>query len=386
MISLYESFLLRNSALALLMFFLVPSVQAEQKKSGSSLQMIEESVKFFEHTMNAINTSNRLIYADKIAHAYDDPQHPPGDCLNDTIRLMKFAENCAQNVNVDVLNKLYSGWGETFQSKVMTQFQIFNQLKQEIEDLDAPESKLKHTFDGSAALRYTFQRQRKSHLLELNWRAWWRQSEEKIRSVVKKELSRELRLSEQSLIEAEWLPEGERILEYIAYQPSKAIERVEGLSKQIDVDPENIDLLMQRSEILLHVGDIKRSQLDSRSIIRILDSRLKDSSRDIQALLLRAIIFAELEMYEKSYQDIDLAIKLDSDNPACYVTRYQVDEKLLYLETAIVDLSKAIQLDNKNTSLLLLRSSLYLQTGNVQKADDDTERYQELKQATVILE
>jgi tetratricopeptide (TPR) repeat protein len=142
--------------------------------------------------------------------------------------------------------------------------------------------------------------------------------------------------------------------------------------------PDDPDLLAQRGELFVKVGDAQGAVQDFSKLIE-----LQPTAENFNR---RALVHGKLtEDFKLALADHDRAIALSPEVPAAYKDRAEIRRLMAkeqlernpvadvrdLLVTAVADLSKAIELEPENGDFYLARAHLHRKLGEFEQAADD---------------
>lgn len=161
---------------------------------------------------------------------------------------------------------------------------------------------------------------------------------------------------------------------YLYYQ-GKYKEALEEFTKELKLNPQNVDLLNNRGQVYLQLEDYNRALLD-------FSNGIKFNPQIASLYFNRGNLFFQMESYVEAEKDLTKCITLDPNFSQAYVNRgnlYSVQGKF---KEAIEDFTKVIQAEAPNAGLLIdayyNRGNIYLTQKHFFKALDDFSKCLEL--------
>lgn len=134
-------------------------------------------------------------------------------------------------------------------------------------------------------------------------------------------------------------------------------------------------LSSEQAPELVHQGILKANAGNLKKAVELFDASLKASKgKNVKAWLNRGKVFLLQGHLDRALQDLDKAIKLDSEDVDAYVIRGTVHRLRGDFSKAVKDLSKAVNLDPDNTEALTNRAAVFFDIGDHEKALADLGR------------
>ena len=139
----------------------------------------------------------------------------------------------------------------------------------------------------------------------------------------------------------------------------------------IDVDPNNIEALMFRAYACMERRDYNSAKMDYEKVIA-------KEPDNYTARLGLAVLLQKMNRLNESLEKMELLDNQYPDKAELYSVKADMEVEKKLPELAIMDLSKAVELDPKNRNYVLARAYLYLEQGKKRLARQDFERAIEL--------
>ncbi|MDX2141644.1 MAG: tetratricopeptide repeat protein [Chloroflexota bacterium] len=140
---------------------------------------------------------------------------------------------------------------------------------------------------------------------------------------------------------------------------------IEAFTNALEIDPDNLDALLNRGVLYLGTGEYDRAIRDATRAIE-----LSPYSAPAYTLRGQALYFGERD-YLAAIEDFNRSIEIDPTDGGGYFLRAQAYYKLENYESAITDYTQAIALNARVTDAYLWRGLAYHQTQEYEAAIDD---------------
>ncbi len=116
-----------------------------------------------------------------------------------------------------------------------------------------------------------------------------------------------------------------------------------------------------------------------RSVFAELNRKIELQPRDLEAIKLRAMYYAQIQEYQKAIDDYTRAIFIKPDDADSYSNRATYRETLEQHDLALADWTQVIKLDPRNYSAYVMRSTIYFGRQSYDKAIADLTSILEFK-------
>jgi tetratricopeptide (TPR) repeat protein len=119
-----------------------------------------------------------------------------------------------------------------------------------------------------------------------------------------------------------------------------------------EIAGDSLESLVASAQNKIKKGDYQGARLDLNRAIEL-------SPQDPKLFILRGVVYASLERYERAIQDYDEAIKLDPRNTLFYNLRAEAYWNIRQYQAAISNYTQVIALNPKSTKAYIKRGSAY---------------------------
>ena len=161
------------------------------------------------------------------------------------------------------------------------------------------------------------------------------------------------------------VPENADLRRGIELQEQGHIEQAYGAySAAIEADPKIAEAYARRAYVYIVMDDLTSAAADLR-IAEKLEPDLPLTS------LHRGMIYDEIGNHDEAILEYTRAIDLDSGMSDAHISRASVYLEIGDAESALDDLSAAGRLEPENAELLLIRGQVYLMAGDLGRAESD---------------
>lgn len=159
------------------------------------------------------------------------------------------------------------------------------------------------------------------------------------------------------------------------YQTNQSEKALDDFNTAIEMNPVNPGAYLGRIAVYLNRKDNQKALQDYDRYIALLSS-LENRGAAADQLLSDALgnkgaLYSGMRQYEKALPDLDLAIKLNPQNPTNYLNRASAYMQLQKYDKAINDFNTGHQYDPDNPDILNNRGVCYLRLGDAKTALDD---------------
>ncbi len=141
-------------------------------------------------------------------------------------------------------------------------------------------------------------------------------------------------------------------------------DKLADLNKAIELDPTNTEAWQTKIAMQLTTGEVEQAAKDAESLLA------RDESNQF-AFQVAVSAFTELKRFDEARALITRRIEKEPDNGVNYRLRGRLAMVQNKNEEALVDLNKALEIDQRDFEALLYRGHVYLILDEVQKASRD---------------
>lgn len=123
--------------------------------------------------------------------------------------------------------------------------------------------------------------------------------------------------------------------------------------KVLSADPKSLAALFYRAFAQVSLRRYAAAQADYEAFLRL-------SPENLEARIGLIYTCQEQKLYTKALDEANLAVELHTDSAAAYAVRSGIEKELSYIDTALFDISKAVELAPGNTDYMLSKAEILI--------------------------